>query len=264
MKNVIRFFMIFSLIAMFSFMGLINNASAQKLFQGYWESETIQSSTMPMQQGKKIEKEKTFFKKGKMKVVDFTNNEIMIFRFDKGLIWTIDTKDKTYEEVTFEQMENSMKNAKAEISKQMQKMSPEEKEMMEKMMGGKMGAMFGGKPLSIEFKSTGQKKTIKGHRCEQVMMYMGDDPMMEFWMSSKYSLGDDFLKIYQKMGLIKGKISGNTKLKGFPIFTKMEMDTGMGKMNVETTTTKIVPSSIPDKEFELPKGYKKIETNMMF
>ena len=71
-------------------------------------------------------------------------------------------------------------------------------------------------------------------------------------------------KIYQKMGLIKGKISGNTKLKGFPIFTKMEMDTGMGKMNVETTTTKIVPSSIPDKEFELPKGYKKIETNMMF
>ena len=66
------------------------------------------------------------------------------------------------------------------------------------------------------------------------------------------------------MGVIKGNIPKNSKLKGFPILTKTKIDMGMGKMESETTVTKIVKTSVSDKEFELPKGYKRLENKMDF
>ena len=128
-----------------------------------------------------------------------------------------------------------------------------------------MGSMFGqGGALAISFKHTGKTKTIKGYKCHQVIMNMGNEPMMEMWMTKKYFLGDDFLKIYQKMGLIKGEIPKDSKLKGFPILTKMNMNMGMGKIETETTVTKIVKTSVSDSEFNVPRGYKKIDTQMEF
>jgi len=144
-------------------------------------------------------------------------------------------------------------------------MDPEEKEMMKKMMGNKAGSFFGnGGSLAISFKHTGKTKTIKGYKCHQVVMNMSGEPMMDMWLTNKYSLGDDFLKIYQKMGLIKGEIPKDSKLKGFPILTKMNMNMGMGKMETETTVTKIVKTKVSDSEFEVPRGYKKLDNPMNF
>jgi len=242
-----------------------SNIFAQKKFEGYWETTTNSKSTMAMAPKKNNEKQKNFYKAGKIKNVNLTENKTTIFRFDKDLMWDINHNDKTYNEMTFDQMQMEMKNAKNKMVEAMKDMDPQQQEMMKKMMGNKMGTMLGqSETPMISFKNTGKKKTIKGYNCSLVIMYMGEDPLMEMWMTNKYNLGDDFIKIYQKMGVIKGKIPKNSKLKGFPILTKMKIDMGMGKMESETTVTKIVKTSVSDKEFELPKGYRKIENSRAF
>ena len=134
---------------------------AQKKFEGYWESITNSKSTMAMVPKKDNEKEKSFYKSGKMKNVNLTENKSMIFRFDKGLTWDIDHNDKTYSEMTFEQMQEGMKNAKNQMAEAMKDMDPQQREMMKKMMGKKMDTMFGDSDTPmISFKNTSKKKTI--------------------------------------------------------------------------------------------------------
>ena len=261
LKNVTVFLMV--LFLLFTLFGV--ESIAQKKFEGYWEAETITKSTLPLQKSKEIEKQKTFYKSGKMKIMDLTDKQDTIFLFDKGLTWTIDHNDKTYYEMTFEQMQAGMESAKEAMANAMKDMSPEDREMMKKMMGNKMETMFGdGKSPIISFKQTGKKKTIKGYKCSQVIMNFGGEPMMEMWLTNKYNLGDDFMKVYQKMGFIKGKIPKDSKINGFPIHTKNIITTGMGKTETETTITKITQTKVPESEFKLPKGYKKIESEMPF
>ncbi len=245
MKNLLTKTTVLFIFVLFAASMITPNVFAQKKFEGYWESVTNSKSTMPMAPKKTNEKQKNFYKAGKIKNINLTDNETMIFRFDKNLMWTIDHNDKTYHEMTFEQMQMGMNNAKSKMAEVMKDMDPQEREMMKKMMGKNMGAMFGGSEMPmISFKNTGKKKTIKGYNCTLVIMYMGKNPMMEMWMTKKYNLGDDFIKIYQKMGLMKGKMPKNSKLNGFPILTKTNIDLGMGKMEEEITVTKIVKTSV--------------------
>ncbi|MDW7681387.1 MAG: hypothetical protein SCK70_12535, partial [bacterium] len=205
-----------------------SNLFAQKTFEGYWESETITKSTMPGMPSSEIETQKAFYKQGKMKIQQFTENSDIILRLDKDLSWTVDHANKSYQEVRFEDVEKEVKAAKSKMAEEMKKMSPEQQEMMKKMMGDKMGSMLGdAETPSISFKKTGETKTISGFKCKQVMMMLDGDPFMEMWLTPDYNLGDEFLKVYQNMGLLKGKLPNDVDLKGFPIYTKMEMDTGM-------------------------------------
>ena len=164
------------------------------------------------------------------------------------------------------EVKENMQKVRADML-EAQKSGDKEKtdEQMKKMMGNKIGGMLGNEGLAtISFKNTGKKKSFQGYDCHMVLMKLGEDPMMELWMTDKYNIGDDFIKTYQKMGFFKGDMATNFNLKGFPIYTVMDMDMGMGKMKIETTVTKIVATGVSDNEFEVPKGYKKIENPMAF
>lgn len=239
---------------------------AQKKFEGYWEQETIRKSTMPMQPKEVKEIEKTFYKPGKMKLANLTTGWTTIFRFDKELVWNIDDKQKTYEETTFAQMQQGMDNARSEMAKEMKKMSPEERKMMEKMMGSKMGGMFGEEgEIEITVNRTGKKSKILDYNCEQIFLLIGKDPLMEMWITDKFNVGSEFLDVYKKMGIFKGKFSEEAKkINGIPLLTKMSINMGMGKMDSETRTTKIVETSVSNSEFDVPAGYTKQKSQMLF
>ena len=254
----------FSLLIVVFTLSLANTlALGQKRFEGYLEQTTIRKSDMPMQPPKVTEKEKVFYKAGKFKTKNLTTGKSMIYRFDKELMWTIDDKNKSYTEVTFAQMQEGMNKMRSA----MKDVSPENRKMMEKFMGKKMGKMFGGDEggMEISIKRTGKKKKIMGYSCEQVFMNMNDEPMMEMWITKKYSMGDDFLKVYQKMGFMKGDLPKDAeKIQGIPLVTSMKIDMGMGKMETETKVTKLVKTSVSDGEFEVPRGYKKKSSRMPF
>lgn len=240
---------------------------AQKSFEGYLEQTTIRKSTMPMQPPKVTENEKVFYQSGKFKTMNLTTGQDMILRFDKELSWSIDHKSKSYTEITFAQMQEGMDNMKAAMKEHTKNMDPEERKAMEKMMGKNLGKMFGGDEPAFEMtvKRTGKNKTILGYNCELVYLNMNNEPMMELWITDKFSMGKEWFEVYEKMGLMKGKISDEAKkIKGIPLANKMTVDMGMGKIESETTVTKIEKTSIADSEFEVPKGYTKKASGMPF
>ncbi|OQX88679.1 hypothetical protein B6D60_01590 [candidate division KSB1 bacterium 4484_87] len=239
---------------------LNSNLFAQKKFEGYWETETVtKTSTKFTGTQTEVEHEKIYYKAGKMKQVNLDDNTISIIRLDKGLTWTLNPEDKTYMEIRFEDVEKNMKAIRGEMAQKMNQLSDEEKEMMKKMMGDKFNSMFGSEEMpTVSFKVTGKKKTINGYKCKQVIFMLNNAPLMEIWMTNKYNFGYDMLKIYQKTGLIKGKIPNDKELQGFAIYTKIEMNMGLGSSLSESTVKKVVPMKISDKEFEIPAGYQKI------
>ena len=134
-------------------------------------------------------------------------------------------------------------------------------------MGDKLGKMFGGDEggFNITINRTGKKKELLGYDCEQVFLNLGETPMMEMWITNKYSMGNDLLKVYQKMGFMKGDLPDDAeKIQGIPLATNMTIDMGMGKMESESKVTKLVATSVSDSEFEVPKGYKKKDSGMPF
>ena len=182
-------------------------------------------------------------------------------------MWTVDNKNKSYTEMTFAQMQESMDKMKSVMKDQMKDMSPEQRQAMEKMMGKNLGKMFGGDESSFDItvKRTGKNKTILGYNCEQIFLNLNNEPMMEMWVTDKLSMGTDWLEVYQKMGLMKGNLSDEAKkINGIPLVNKITMDLGMGKMESETEVTKVVKTSVSDSEFEVPKGYEKKNFGMQF
>jgi hypothetical protein len=266
-KKQITTLFVYSLVIVIT-LGFLNTYSlAQKQFEGYLEQTTIRTSNMPMQPPKVTENEKVFYKSGKFKSMNLTTKKAMIYRFDKELMWTIDHDDKSYTEVTFAQMQEGMQKMRTAMKQEMKDVSPEERKMMEKFMGKKLGKMFSGDDQSLEItvKRTGKTKKILDDNCELIFLNLNDDPMMEIWITDKYSMGNDFLEVYQKMGFMKGKLSDDAKkIQGIPLATKMTIDMGMGKMESESTVTKLVETSVSDSEFEVPNDYKKKESGMPF
>lgn len=257
---------VYCMVIIFAMSVFVPELFSQKKFEGYWEQQTVRKSTMPMQPKEAKEIEKTFYKSGKMKMLNQTTGRTTIFRFDKELVWTVDEKKKTYEEMTFAQMQQGMDQMKSEMKKEMKNMSPEERKMMEKMMGNKAGGMFGEEQkFDITVKRSGKTKSILGYNCEQIFLKLNEDPMMEMWVTDKFNIGNEFLEVYQKMGFMKGNFSDEAKqIKGIPLLTKMSMDMGMGKMDSESQVTKIVATSVSDSEFDVPSGYKKQKSRTPF
>jgi len=257
--------LLIAFVAIFLFSNII---FAQKTFEGYWLQTT--KSNSPYDENSEGEEESTqrvYYKNGKMKIEDQERGEIVIIRMDKEVTWMINKEKGTYNEMHMAEMKAQMAKAD-EAMKQMQEqfknMPPEQRKMMEQMMGDNIKNMASGEGLKISVKKTNERKKINGYDCHKVVFYSGDQPMMDIWLTDKYNLGDAFAKSYAQLGLIKGDLSDATKnMKGFPIRSETKMDAGMGKKIESTTTvTKIVPTSVSDSEFELPKGLKKTEMEM--
>jgi hypothetical protein len=217
--------------------------------------------------------QQVFYKAGKMKMVELSTGKATILRLDKELVWEVDPKGGTYTEMTFADMERlsaqgkqEMAKAKVEMMKGMEGMSPEERQAMEKLMGGKLGAMMGEGTGTVKLsrKMTGEKQKINGYDCERMIMMANEEPLIDIWSTDAFDLGAGMFKFYEKMKLFEFEISKDLKdFRGFPVKTVFRTDTGMGTVESTTTVTKIVKGTVSDKEFELPQGLKKKNMNML-
>lgn len=246
---------------------ILNDISlAQKRFEGYWEQQSTRTSNLRGQPPTVTENEKVFYKIGKMKIDNLSTGKIIIIRLDKELMWNLDSKTKAYSEMTFAEMDQNLAKAQSAMKEQMSKMDPEQRKMMEKMMGKKMSDIFGSEAsMEITLKRSGKKQKVMDYDCEQVIMYMNNEPLLEMWMTDKYDLGSEFLELYHRMGLMKGNLSDEAqKIRGISMLTKTAFDTGIGKMETTIRVTRIVPTSVPDSEFEVPRGYTKHKMGFEF
>src|SRR6185369_9307049 len=102
-----------------------------------------------------------------------------IFRGDKELIWVVDDKTKSYEQIDkafIDQMSAQVTAAKAEMQARIDALPADQRaqaeEMMKKYAGGMQEAAAAMKP---EYRKMPESKVINGHACTKVDVYSGDD-----------------------------------------------------------------------------------------
>ncbi|MBI1807651.1 MAG: DUF4412 domain-containing protein [Ignavibacteria bacterium] len=230
----------------------------------YWES-TMTGSMM----GGKERTSKSFYMPKMFKEVREGSDGTTIVRLDKQLMITVNNKDKTYSEMTFTELEATMKKAvgkmdekMAEMEEKLKDMPEEQRKMVEQMMGNKMPGK--GKDTKVEISATGEKKTISGYVCEEYLVKQDGKELMTLWTSKDVKAFDDMRKDLEefksRMAALnpmggKGLAEGMKDLQGFPIQTQF----GQG---LTSTVTKIEKRSTPASEFEVPAGYKKVKSKM--
>ena len=128
------------------------------------EHKTLDGSQLPFTYTVSIDKDK-------VKMVSSSSaDNAFIYRADKGLFWMVDSKAKTYTEMTkkdIESMANTMDAAMKKMHEQMASMPPEQRAMMEKMMKENMPAQSKGKTT---YKKTGSGK-VGSWACDKYESY---------------------------------------------------------------------------------------------
>jgi len=201
------------------------------------------------------------------KHVSQPEGDAVIIRMDQQMMYTVNPKEKTYTEMTFAEMEQRMKQMSAKMDAQMaqmeesmKKMPPEQRKMMEGMMGSKMGKKGG----DVVLAHTGETKKVSGLTCTKFMAKEGDKVLMTLWATKEVrgfeSLRKDYEALTQRMmsmnpGFMKGLMDAMRQVDGFP------METEWGGITMQVT--KVEPRSTSASEFAVPAGYKKTASPMM-
>ena len=247
---------------------------AGKPFEGIVEMKSVVHTTMPMMgEQTKQKHDITYYGPGKIKVVELPDSQVTIIRGDKGLVWSIDLKNKTYTEMTFEQIAEMQKQARAQmrqarsqVAQELENLPPEQREMVEQMMQSRMGKamqdMMEGK-FRLTWNKTGDTEKILGYKCVKYVGLLNGQPFMEVWVTDKYDLGETFIAMLRAYGIVGGEGEAEIQpLHGLPLKSITTMDLGMGKVREESVAVKVRKKKIPDSEFELPAGLTKSEANM--
>ncbi len=175
----------------------------------------------------------------------------IILRLDQKKIYIINTKQKTYNEMSFDDLQKMTATATAG----MDNLPPEAAAQMKKMMGG-----MGGGDVTVTPLGTGE--TIAGYATEKYHIAMGS--MMEIDLSAAPALVMppmyyDAMKAAMPanpMMDMKKLFEEYKKIKGTPLksVTTVKM---MGQtMTTEMIVTSVDRSPIPAGTFDVPAGYK--------
>lgn len=197
-----------------------------------------------------------------MKIIGDDGHQVIV-RSDKDMLISIDDKKKTYWEMPFAQLEQMSKQmheqmsaALAQMKDKLSSMPPEQRAMVEKMMGQMKG---GDEPAApVDIKSGGETKTITGFACKKYVATQGGKEILVAWTTDDVKgfapMREDFIALQRRLNetnrtFRSGLAEAYAKMDGFPMETEMDQ--------LKSTVTKVEPRSIPASEFEPPKGYTK-------
>jgi hypothetical protein len=196
--------------------------------------------------------------------------DITIVRLDKKMIYQIDTNEKTYSEMTFDEWEAQMKKMGAkmdarmdELKKKMENMPEQQRKMMEQMMGAQMAAKT--KDAKIDVVKSGESKEISGFGCTKYSITKDGKETLTLWVTKDLKGYDNMRKDMEEFTSrmmasdfqgMKSYADAIKKVDGFPMETDMQ-----GGLKVEVT--KLERKNIPASEFEVPAGYTKVKSKMM-
>lgn len=225
----------------------------------YWESQV---SGGPL--GDKVMIQKMFYMPKMAKTIDNESGRVVIIRLDKEMIYTVDPQKKEYSEMTFEEMEKTMKKVgdkMAEMQKKLENMPPEQRKMVEQMMGDKMGKNQDA-PATVSAGS--EKRTISGYTCTQYVVNQNGKDIMTVWSTREIKEFEAMRKDWEQFtrrlmamspGGARSIADAFQKIQGFPV----EVDTEQGMKNV---VTKFEKRNTAASEFVVPSGYTKVEKGL--
>jgi GLPGLI family protein len=248
----------------FGFVVLLAAMVAQGFSEGvHWMSKTIHS---PGDDEEQIDH--FLYMPRMMKMMDGRGERAVILRLDKELMIMINLKDHTYQQVTFDEMEQMMKSAGAVMDAQMEAMReqlaqlPEEqRKMAEQMMGSRMKKT----EPKIEVSATGNTETISGYACREYVVTEDGERSATVWATHDVagfaSMKKDMMEFAKRMKEIVKSGMKETPgimegIDGFPIQTETAGGT-------KTIVTRIEEMAADESEFAVPAGYTREEMPKM-
>jgi hypothetical protein len=194
-----------------------------------------------------------YYSKNAMRTNQSDGNDTII-QFDSQMIIAIDNNKKTYSEMTFAQLEQSLSKLGEQLGAQMGS-NPEELKGVLKMMGIT--------DTSLSVTKVGPGETIAGYATDK---YVIKGPVeMAIMAATDLKIPAAYYDVL-KMRMpsipmldLKKMFDEMKKIEGFPL----KMVQRMKVMNMEMESTKVVTSiekgAIPESVFEIPEGYTRIE-----
>jgi hypothetical protein len=231
----------------------------------YWESGTSGGAL-----GDRVITAQNFYMPHMFKSNTADMGNAVIVRLDKKMIYQMDTNEKTYSEMTFDEWEAQMKKMGQkmdvqmdELRKKMESMPEEQRKMMEQMMGNQMAPKA--KDAKIDVVKSGESKKIGGFGCTKYSVTRDGKETLALWATKDLKGYDSMRKDMEEfttrmMGSdaqgMKSYAEAIKKVDGFPMEADMQ---GGIKMEV----TKVERKAIASNEFEVPSGYSKVKPKMM-
>ncbi len=198
----------------------------------------------------------------------------MVFLQKEGVLRVIDDSQRTYvdmDRAMMDDMSGMAASAKAQMDEGMAKLSPEQRKMMESMMGQRLQQAA---PVADKFVRSDETATIKGYPCTRVDVMRGPDKKAEYWgtLSKDFQMSADekqtltdmqafMAGFVNSMTPLTGKGAGGVRgfqfdaaVAGYPIVTRCFTN---GKKILDLTMDSFDRDAAPDSLFALPKGYTK-------
>jgi hypothetical protein len=220
----------------------------------YWEMTT----TMDGKDGKQTQ----FSYMPKKYRVAPEGEMISIIRLDQEKLLLVDGKRKTYHEMAFSEMEEMLKGVDVqmqEAQKQLDQLPPDQRKMVEEMMGKMHGKK---EKKAIEVVKGGETKTINGFRCTNFILKRDGKNEATVWATNDIGIpASAWKEMWKDMEEFSKRIAAmmpggegelveksHSLVDGFPICTELNDKTTM-------TVTKVEKRSIPAAAFEVPADF---------
>ena len=218
----------------------------------------------------------TFQLQGKKLRVENPNGGVMIFDGEQQKLWSIDTRQKVYSEIT-EADAARIKETREKMEKQMRdqmgKMPPEQREQMEQMLEKmKQDSSDAPRKLTFEPMAGGNRKMASGYSCQPHRVIESGKAIEEIcfipWKEAGLSLQD--FQAFDAFDQFLRKIGADTKNQG-RIFQDLKQSPGipahvlmLGQEKAprrEQELTALKREELPAGRFALPEGLQKKETS---
>jgi hypothetical protein len=166
-----------------------------------------------------------------------------------------------------QQAQEQMKAAQAKMEAQMKNMPPEMREKLKAMQAGGLGGMM---TQMIDVKKGSGRRTIAGYGCDNWIISIGEMSKTEECLSTEvpfpvqaWQSYRDIAQAFKTSGpMAQGMSDMQEKmkdLKGFPL-ARATTTNILGKTKTETTEVTEIKKGVPANAFEIPAGYKKVES----
>lgn len=213
----------------------------------------------------------TFHLDGKKLRLENSNGRVMIFDGEQQKLWNIDTKEKSYSEITeadAARIKEAREKMELQMKEQMGKMPSEQRMQMEEMLQ-KMKQGNNEPPRKMSFEPIeGNKKTRFGLSCKPHRVIEEGKPIEEIcfipWKESGLLLQD--FQAFDVFEQFLKKIGADTKNQG-RIFQDLKQSPGIPAHVVvaaqgktprrEQELTALKREEIPPSRFTLPEGLQK-------
>jgi len=179
---------------------------------------------------------RVYVSKGKVRVEDLSASKTVIVRLDKGVIWGMDEKDKTYTEV-------SLKEFSEQWRAQRERAGVDEK-------GGK-----------VETERGKDNRIVAGYECAHYIIREAGRPVLEVWCTEELDVPEkkDLFDYSERLGeFSRNVLSAARKLKGFPMRMKATKYVGASRVEVFRELLLLEQEPVDPAKFEVPEDYHKL------